>query len=166
MVLGGAEAEMPRSTQPYIPLSGSHVYLMAIIDWYSRYIIEWALSISLEADFCVLTLKQALSKARCEIFNTDQGAQFTSEAWITVLKNAHISISMDGRGRYLDNIFVERLWRSVKQECIYLHDFVSVSEIRLALKKYFRYYNYQRLHQALAYRTPAAIYFADIKNKS
>ena len=93
----------------YVPILGSHGYLLAIIDWYSRYVIEWALSISLEADFCVLALKQALSTARCDIFNTDQGSQFTSKAWIAVLKNADISISMDGRGRYLDNIFVERL---------------------------------------------------------
>jgi len=143
----------------YIPILGSHVYLMAIIDWYSRYVVEWALSISLEADFCVLALKQALSKSHCKIFNTDQGSQFTSEAWITVLKNAKISISMDGRGRYLDNIFVERLWRSVKQECIYLRDFSAVAEVKLALKEYFKYYNHQRLHQALEYKTPAEIYF-------
>ena len=143
----------------YIPLLGSHVYLVAIIDWYSRYVLEWALSISLEADFCVSALEQALSKARCEIFNTDQGSQFTSDAWITVLKKMNISISMDSRGRYLDNIFVERLWRSVKQECIYLHDFSSVSEVKLALKEYFKYYNHQRLHQALSYKTPAEIYF-------
>ncbi len=143
----------------YIPILGSHVYLMAIIDWYSRYVVEWALSISLEADFCVLALREALLKSRCEIFNTDQGSQFTSEAWITVLKNAKISISMDGRGRYLDNIFVERLWRSVKQECIYLRDFTAVSDVKLALREYFEYYNHQRLHQALEYKTPAEIYF-------
>ena len=143
----------------YIPILGAHVYLIAIIDWYSRYVVEWALSISLEADFCVFALKQALSKSYCKIFNTDQGSQFTSEAWITVLKNAKISISMDGRGRYLDNIFVERLWRSVKQECVYLRDFSSVAEVKLALKEYFNYYNHQRLHQALKYKTPAEIYF-------
>ena len=143
----------------YIPILGAPVYLIAIIDWYSRYVVEWALSISLEADFCVFALKQALSKSYCKIFNTDQGSQFTSEAWITVLKNAKISISMDGRGRYLDNIFVERLWRSVKQECVYLRDFSSVAEVKLALKEYFNYYNHQRLHQALKYKTPAEIYF-------
>lgn len=144
----------------YIPILGSHVYLIAIIDWYSRYVIEWELSISLEADFCVLALKKALSKSRCEIFNTDQGSQFTSDAWISVLKNANISISMDGRGRYLDNIFVERLWRSVKQECIYLHDFTEVAEVKSALSDYFDYYNNQRLHQGLNYKTPAQIYFS------
>ena len=145
----------------YIPLLGSHVYLMAIIDWYSRYVIEWSLSITLEADFCVEALKAALSQGRCEIFNTDQGSQFTSDIWIKTLVSAGISISMDGRGRYLDNIFVERLWRSVKQECVYLHDFVSVSEVKRALKKYFEYYNHERLHQALDYRTPVEVYFAD-----
>jgi putative transposase len=104
--------------------------------------IEWGLSISLEADFCVSTLKNALSTAQCEIFNTDQGSQFTSIAWIDVLKEANISISMDGRGRYLDNIFVERLWRSVKQECIYLRDFSTLSEVRATLSSYFEYYNH------------------------
>lgn len=144
----------------YIPILGSHVYLMAIIDWYSRYVIEWALSISLEADFCISALKKALTKSRCNIFNTDQGSQFTSEAWIQVLKEAKISISMDGRGRYLDNIFVERLWRSVKQECIYLCDFTAVADVKLALAKYFEYYNHQRLHQALNYKTPTEIHFS------
>lgn len=145
----------------YIPLLGSHVYLMAIIDWYSRYVIEWSLSITLEADFCIEALKSALSRGHCDIFNTDQGSQFTSENWINTLVSAGISISMDGRGRYLDNIFVERLWRSVKQECVYLRDFTSVTEVKQALKKYFEYYNCERLHQALDYRTPAEIYFGN-----
>ena len=143
----------------YVPLLGSHVYLMAIIDWYSRFVVEWRVSISLEAEFCVDALKAALSRSRCDIFNTDQGSQFTSQAWIDTLKTHHISISMDGRGRYLDNIFVERLWRTVKQECIYLNEFASVIELKKALTKYFEYYNYQRLHQALDYRTPADVYF-------
>lgn len=145
----------------YISLLGSHVYLMAIIDWYSRYVIEWSLSITLEADFCVEALKSALSEGLCDIFNTDQGSQFTSEEWIKALISAGVSISMDGRGRYLDNIFVERLWRSVKQECVYLHDFTSVAEAKLALKKYFEYYNHERLHQSLDYRTPAEVYFGE-----
>ena len=144
----------------YIPLLGSHVYLMAIIDWYSRYVIEWSLSITMEADFCVEALNAALLSGRCDIFNTDQGSQFTSKQWIDTLILAGISISMDGRGRYLDNIFVERLWRSVKQECIYLHSFNSVAEVKLALKKYFNYYNHKRLHHALDYRTPAEVHFA------
>lgn len=144
----------------YISLLGTHVYLMAIIDWYSRYVIEWALSISLEADFCVSALQKALLNGRCDIFNTDQGSQFTSSAWLNVLKSAKINMSMDGRGRYLDNIFVERLWRSVKQECIYLRDFSSVIEVRVALTAYFEYYNHHRLHQALGYKTPVEIYFS------
>ena len=142
----------------YIRLKGSHVYLIAIIDWYSRYVIEWSLSPTLEADFCVETLKTALLSSRCDIFNSDQGAQFTSKAWIDVLKEHSISISMDGRGRYLDNIFVERLWRSVKQECIYLREFESIDEVQLALEAYFEYYNHRRIHQALGYKTPAEVY--------
>ncbi len=145
----------------YIPLLGSHVYLMAIIDWYSRYVIQWSLSITMEADFCVDALRLALEKNRCDIFNSDQGSQFTSDAWIKTLLSAGISISMDGRGRYLDNIFVERLWRSVKQECVYLRDFTTVAEVREALDKYFEYYNNKRLHQSLDYRTPADVYFSE-----
>ncbi len=142
----------------YIPLLGSHVYLMAIIDWYSRYVIEWALSTTLEANFCVLALQAALSKGSCHIFNTDQGSQFTSARWLDVLISARINISMDGRGRYLDNIFVERLWRSVKQECIYLNDFSTVMAVKKALINYFEYYNGTRLHQSLCYKTPAEVY--------
>lgn len=143
----------------YVPLLGSHVYLMAIMDWFSRYVIDWELSISLEAEFCVVALKRALSHQRCEIFNTDQGSQFTSQAWIDVLKENHVSISMDGRGRYLDNIFIERLWRSVKQECVYRASFDSVKEVKSALSEYFYYYNNKRMHQALDYQTPADVYF-------
>jgi putative transposase len=165
-LLNGAQIIMPNQVWSaditYIPLRGGHVYLIAIIDWYSRFVLEWRLSISLEAGFCVETLENALLKGRCDIFNTDQGAQFTSSAWINVLVAHQISISMDGRGRYLDNIFVERLWRSVKQECIYLHDFSSVAEVKKALSEYFEYYNYQRLHQALDYRTPAEVHFGGL----
>lgn len=143
----------------YIPLLGSHVYLVAIMDWFSRYVIEWEVSISLEADFCIHALERALNKNCCEIFNTDQGSQFTSTAWLEALKSRHISISMDGRGRYLDNIFIERLWRSVKQECIYRHQFESVEEVKLALNNYFDYYNNRRMHQTLDYQTPADVYF-------
>ena len=146
----------------YVPLQGSHVYLMAIIDWYSRLVLEWRVSISLEAEFCVDALESALSRATCDIFNTDQGSRFTSQAWIKLLKAHHVSISMDGRGRYLDNIFVERLWRSVKQECIYLHEFSCVAELKETLSRYFEYYNYQRLHQSLDYRTPADVYFGSL----
>ena len=146
----------------YIRLHSGHVYLMAIMDWHSRYVIDWKLSISLEADFCVATLKRALATSRCEIFNTDQGSQFTSDEWINTLKAHHISISMDGRGRYLDNIFVERLWRSVKCECIYLHDFATVKEVKAALTQYFDYYNNVRKHQGLDYHTPAEVYYGHV----
>ena len=143
----------------YVPLLGSHVYLVAIMDWYSRFVIDWEVSISMEASFCVEALKRALSKQRCEIFNTDQGSQFTSNEWINTLRQHHISISMDGRGRYLDNIFIERLWRSVKQECIYRFEFESVKALKAELTNYFDYYNFKRLHQSLDYKTPAEVYY-------
>ena len=133
--------------------------MFAIIDWHSRYVVAWSVAPTLEAQYCVDTLLEALSHSQCEIFNTDQGSQFTSEAWISVLTEAKISISMDGRGRYLDNIFVERLWRTVKQECMYLREFESIEQIRLVLEKYFEYYNNQRRHQGLEYKTPAEVYF-------
>jgi putative transposase len=143
----------------YIRMKGGHVYLVAIMDWYSRYVIQWAISPNMEAEFCVEALKNALLHARCEIFNTDQGAQFTSSDWINTLKAHSISISMDGRGRYLDNIFIERLWRSVKQEKIYRYDFNTIEEVELALTEYFDYYNNQRPHQSFDYLTPAEVYF-------
>jgi putative transposase len=113
----------------------------------------------MEAEFCIEALKNALLHGRCEIFNTDQGSQFTSKDWINTLKSHHISISMDGRGRYLDNIFIERLWRSVKQEKIYRYDFDTIEEVELALAEYFDYYNNRRLHQSFDYLTPAEVYF-------
>ena len=142
----------------YIPLQQGWAYLVAIMDWYSRYVIAWEVSDTLEAEFCVKALKRALKLGKCKIFNTDQGSQFTSDVWIELLIENHISISMDGRGRYLDNIFVERLWRSVKYECIYLQEFSTSDEVKIALKKYFKYYNHERLHQALEYATPFDIY--------
>jgi putative transposase len=143
----------------YCRLKHGFAYLVAIMDWCSRYVIEWELSNTLDADFCVATLQRALTKGRCEIFNTDQGSQFTSAAWIDELKKHHISISMDGKGRYLDNIFVERLWRSVKCECIYIHDFQSIKQMRKGLEEYFNYYNFKRPHQGLDYLTPSEVYF-------
>ena len=144
----------------YIRLKRGFVYLMAIIDWYSRYVLDWQISTTLEADFCVDTLKRTLKNAKqiCDIFNTDQGSQFTCFDFIDTLKNHRIKISMDGRGRALDNIFVERLWRSVKYECIYLKEFVTVSSIQDALLNYFDYYNHHRFYQSLDYKTPAAVY--------
>jgi putative transposase len=143
----------------YIRMKGKHVYLVAIMDWYSRYVIGWAISPTMEAEFCVETLRNALLHSRCEIFNTDQGSQFTSKEWVNTLKSHHISISMDGRGRYLDNIFIERLWRSVKQEKIYRYDFDTIEEVELALTEYFEYYNNRRLHQSFNYLTPAEVYY-------
>lgn len=142
----------------YLPLQNQHVYLFAIIDWFSRYVIEWCVSPSLETDDYVATLIKALSHSHCDIFNTDQGSQFTSKDWIEALTEEGVSISMDGRGCYYDNIFVERLWRTVKQECIYLHEFKTIENIRLTLNDYFQYYNHRRVHQGLGYHTPAQIY--------
>ncbi len=142
----------------YIPLPGGFMYLAAIIDWYSRYVLAWRLSNTLEGSFCVDLLDAALGRGRPEIFNTDQGVQFTAEAFTRRLQAAEVAVSMDGRGRCLDNVFVERLWRSVKYEDVYLRGYETVRELEQGLKRYFRFYNEQRFHQALAYRTPAAVY--------
>jgi putative transposase len=142
----------------YIRLRRGFVYLVAVMDWASRYVLAWRLSISLETGFCLEALEEALAHARPEIFNTDQGAQFTAAAFVGRLERAGIRVSMDGRGRVYDNIFVERLWRSVKYEEVYLHDYESAREADRALTAYFRFYNEERPHQALGYRTPAAVY--------
>ena len=134
------------------------VYLTAIMDWFSRYVVAWAVSITLEADFCIETLHRALDRGKPEIFNSDQGSQFTSTGFTGVLEAAGIRISMDGRGRAFDNIFVERLWRSVKYEEVYLKDYVTVKEAVGSLGAYFRFYNDRRLHQALGYKTPYQMY--------
>ena len=143
----------------YIRLWQGFVYLVAIMDWHSRYVLSWSLSTTLDAYFCVEALRRALAIARPEIFNTDQGSQFTSDGFIGVLKDFGISISMDGRGRVFDNIFVERLWRSVKYEEVYLKDYETVDDARQNLAGYFHFYNYERLHQSLGYLTPAEVYF-------
>jgi len=142
----------------YIRMARGWVYLMAILDWFSRYVVAWELSITLEADFCVTTLQRALRLGRPEIFNTDQGSQFTSDGWTDTLKNAQVAISMDGRGRVFDNIFIERLWRSVKVEEVYLHDYQTVRDVRDGLGWYFPFYNGERPHQALGDCTPAEVY--------
>jgi len=142
----------------YIRLWQGFVYLVAIMDWHSRYVLSWALSTTLDADFCVQALREALAIARPEIFNTDQGPQFTGDGFTGVLKDAGITISMDGRGRVFDNIFVERLWRSVKYEEVYVKDYGTVDEARRNLAAYFHMYNYERLHQSLGYLTPAEVY--------
>jgi putative transposase len=143
----------------YIRLWRGFVYLVAVMDWYSRYVLSWALSATLDAWFCIEALRRALAVARPQIFNTDQGSQFTSEGFTAILQEAGIAISMDGRGRAFDNIFVERLWRSVKYEEVYLKDYGVVHEARQGLRDYFALYNNERLHQSLGYRTPAEVYF-------
>jgi putative transposase len=143
-----------------VRLAGGLVYLVAVLDWCSRYVLSWAVSITMDGAFCVEALEQALRHGQPEIFNTDQGAQFTSLAFTERLKHGGIRISMDGRGRALDNVFVERLWRSVKWEEVYLRDDQSVWDARQSLAQYFGFYNRERLHQALGYRTPAAVYRA------
>ena len=144
----------------YIRMARGFVYLVAVMDWFSRYVLSWRLSLTLELDFCVDALKCALRRGRPEIFNSDQGSQFTSEKFIGELAAREIAISMDGRGRCMDNIFVERLWRSLKYEEVYLKDYQSVTEARAGIERYFRFYNQERLHQSLQYRTPAAICLA------
>jgi len=145
----------------YIRLAQGWVYLVAILDWYSRYVLAWEVSNTLDTAFCVAALDRALARGRPTIFNTDQGSQFTSHAFTGRLKAADVQISMDGRGRALDNVFVERLWRSVKYEEVYLKSYPTVPAAIDGLGAYFRFYNEERLHQALAYRTPAAVYHAD-----
>jgi putative transposase len=143
----------------YIRLERGFVYLVAIIDWYSRRVMSWRISNTMETVFCVDCLEEALrSHGRPEIFNSDQGAQFTSEAFTSVLKREKITISMDGRGRAFDNIFVERLWRNVKYEDVYLKGYASMDELRRGLGEYFTFYNGERPHQSLAFKTPDAVY--------
>lgn len=142
----------------YIPLANGFMYLAAIIDWFSRYVLSWRLSNTLDGSFCLDMLEEALSGGRPEVFNTDQGVQFTSRAWTGRLESAGVAVSMDGKGRCLDNVFVERLWRSVKYEDVYLHRYELVPQLVCGLERYFAYYNEERLHQSLDYRTPLAVY--------
>lgn len=144
----------------YIRMERGFVYLTAVIDWYSRYVLSWSVSISLEADFCVDALKAALNKGKPEIFNTDQGSQYTSDDFTGCLLEEGIAISMDGKGRALDNIFVERLWRSVKYEEVFLREYKTVREAKNGLARYFEFYNNERPHQSLGYRTPREVYLA------
>lgn len=143
----------------YIRLRSGFVYLAAILDWYSRLVLAWELSISLEVSFCLAAVERALADQRPEIFNTDQGVQFTSTQFQAPLLAAQVRLSMDGRGRVFDNIFVERLWRSVKYEEVYLKDYPDVGAARQELGRYFTFYNTQRFHQALEYRTPHSVHF-------
>jgi putative transposase len=142
----------------YIPLRHGFLYLVAVIDWYSRYVLAWRLSNTLEGSFCLEALEAALRNRQPEIFNSDQGSQFTSLAFTERLQARQIAISMDGRGRALDNVFVERLWRSVKYEEVYLRDYADGWEAEASLARYFDFYCHRRVHQALDYRTPAEVY--------
>jgi len=162
-LLRGIEVSRPNQVWStditYIRLPRGFVYLVAVIDWYSRKVLAWRLSNTLDSGFCVDCLEQALqSHGTPEIFNTDQGCQFTSEAFTGVLKAHGIAISMDGRGRALDNIFVERLWRTVKHEDVYMKGYATLPELLLGLTEYFAFYNAERTHQSLGYRTPEAVY--------
>ena len=164
-LLGGMEITRPNQVWAaditYIPMARGFLYLVSIMDWYSRYVVAWRLSNTLDADFCVQALEGALSKGTPEVFNTDQGSQFTSETFTGLLEQHGTRISMDGKGRYTDNIFVETLWRTVKYEEVYLKAYSGGREAKAGLDNYFHFYNKQRPHQALGYRTPAEVFNRD-----
>ncbi len=143
----------------YIRLKHGFIYLVAIMDWHSRYVLSWEVSTTLDAEFCIMTLERALTLSSPEIFNSDQGSQFTSVEFTWLLERLGVAISMDGRGRAMDNIFVERLWRTVKYEEVYLKSYETVKEARESLARYFHFYNTERLHESLGYRTPKEAYF-------
>lgn len=145
----------------YVPLYRGFMYLVAVMDWHTRYVLSWRLSNTLESHFCVAALDDSLSLGRPEIFNTDQGSQFTSQAFISVLEAHEIAISMDGRGRAIDNVFIERLWRTVKYEDIYLKDYKTATDLAAGLDRYFAFYCHERPHSSLGYRTPAEAYMSN-----
>jgi putative transposase len=147
----------------YVPMKHGFMYLVAVMDWHSRYVLSWQLSNTMDVNFCLTALDQALEKGGPEIFNTDQGSQFTSQAFTGRLEEAGVAISMDGRGRVLDNIFVERLWRTVKYEDIYIKGYATVAELEAGLADYFWFYNHERPHQAMGYQTPAEVYFRNLE---
>lgn len=142
----------------YIPLKNSYLYLVAVLDWFSRYVLTWRLSTNLESQFCIEALVDALKIAKPKIFNTDQGSQFTSNKFLEVLESNKIEISMDGKGRAFDNIFVERLWRTLKYEEVYCTSYESFEDAKINLGNYFKFYNENRLHQSLGYKTPREIF--------
>jgi len=144
----------------YVPMRGGFLYLVAVIDWFSRYVLAWQLSNTLDGLFCRVALRQALEQGMPAIFNTDQGAQFTAIEFTGILEAAGIQVSMDGRGRALDNVFVERLWRTVKYEHIYLVEYDAVPKLEAGLHDYFHFYNHERPHQSLGYQTPAEVHYA------
>ena len=146
----------------YIPMPGGFVYLTAVMDWHSRYVLSWEVSTTMDKDFCVSALQSAIRRfGKPDIFNTDQGSQYTGNDFTGVLKQHQIQISMDGKGRCMDNIFIERLWRSIKYEEIYIKEYSNVKELINALKQYFEFYNFERPHQSLNRNTPAEIYFGE-----
>jgi putative transposase len=142
----------------YVPMRHGFLYLVAVMDWYSRYVLSWRLSNTLTGSFCIEALDEALGPRQPEIFNSDQGSQFTATAFTSRLETHGVTISMDGRGRAIDNVFIERLWRSVKYEDVYLKDYVDGWQAEASLAAYFRFYNNERIHQALGYRTPGEVY--------
>lgn len=167
-LLGNIDVTQPNqvwcSDITYIRMPGGFVYLTAIMDWYSRYVLSWEISITMDSEFCVSALERAL---RCYynpiIFNTDQGSQYTSNDFTGTLREHDIKISMDGKGRAMDNIFIERLWRSVKYEEVYIKEYQSIKELREALDKYFKFYNHERPHQSFDGQTPAEVYFNQVE---
>jgi putative transposase len=162
-LLRGLEITRPNqvfaSDITYIPMARGFVYLVAVMDWHSRYIVSWRLSNTLESGFCIEALSESLAVAKPEIFNTDQGSQFTDHDFVDVLLNAGVQVSMDGRGRCMDNIFVERLWRSLKYEEVYLKPYETIKQARESIAQWVDFYNNRRPHQGLGYKTPAEVYF-------
>jgi putative transposase len=165
-LLSGIEITRPNQVWAaditYIPMARGFLYLVAIIDWYSRYVLSWKLSNTLEASFCVEALEEALRRGRPDIFNTDQGSQFTGEAFTGLLEQHGVRISMDGKGSYSDNLFIERLWRTVKYEEVYLKAYQDGRDARTGIGNYFQFYNTERPHQALRYRTPAEVFSSSL----
>lgn len=161
-LLRGVEITQPNQVWSaditYVPMPRGFMYLVAILDWYSRYVLSWEISNTLDGAFCLTALERALQQGEPDIFNTDQGAQFTAYAFTARLELAQIEISMDGQGRVFDNIFIERLWRTVKYENIYLNEYDTGLELVAGLANYFDFYNHERFHQSLDYRTPAQVY--------
>lgn len=142
----------------YLRMKDDYMYLTAVMDWYSRYVLGWRLSNTMDCSFCLEAVEEALNYGKPEIFNTDQGVQFTCEEFVSTLENLAIQVSMDGKGRWMDNVFIERLWRSVKHEAIYLKEYENASHLYKELKEYFEYYNKRRPHQAFDFRTPLQVY--------
>jgi putative transposase len=169
-LLGGLTIDRPNQVWAtditYIRMRRGFLYLVAILDWYSRFVVSWELSTTLETEFCLACLEGALSAAQPEIFNSDQGSQFTSDDFTARLLTAGVAISMDGRGRVFDNIFIERLWRSVKYEEVYLNDYEDGWQARERLGSYFDFYNFERPHQSLGYDTPASMYYGEKREEA